>query len=116
MSESAIVRTPVEIWRYILQLAIKTRLHNESIVYDLDLFALGCKSGQQFVEPERNRTNLRLVFRSRNSNSVLQDAGDRLMMVELANIGWLPKDIYRSARRIELLRQPAVHKTTMFTH
>jgi hypothetical protein len=38
------------------------------------------------------------------------------MMVELANIGWLPKDIYRSARRIELLRQPAVHKTTMFTH
>jgi hypothetical protein len=28
-------------------------------------------------------------------------------MVELANNDWLPKDIYRSARRIELLRRPA---------
>jgi hypothetical protein len=106
MSESAIVRTPVEIGIYILQLVIKTRLHcydNASIVYDLDLFVLGCKSGQQFIESERNRTNLRLVCRS--WNSALQDVGDRLVMVELATNDWPPKDVYSTARRIEFLRQ-----------
>jgi hypothetical protein len=106
MSESAIVRTPVEIWIYILQLVIKTRLHcydNESIVYDLELFAFGCKSGKQFIESERNRTNLRLVCRS--WNSILQDAGDRLLMVNSTTDHFPSEEIYRSARRIELFHQ-----------
>jgi hypothetical protein len=109
MKESATARTPVEIWRHIFQLAIKTHLHdydNNSIVHDLDLFVFGCKSGRQYIESERNRMNLRLVCRS--WNSVLQDAGDRLMMVELTINGWPSKEIINTARRIELIRQSSV--------
>jgi hypothetical protein len=110
MKESATARTPVEIWRHIFQFVIKTRLHsydNDSIVHDLELFIIGCKSGRQYIESERNRTNLRLVCRSWNIE--LQNAGDGLMMVDLQNIyDWPSKEIISAARRVEFVHKSEV--------
>jgi hypothetical protein len=83
---------------------IKTHLHaydNDSIGHDLDLFVKGCKSSRQYIESERNRTNLRLVCRS--WNIALQNSGDRLIIVGLVTMGVLPSmDILSTARRIEV--------------
>lgn len=89
MEQSAASRDiPVEIWTFILKIAIKAFIgsyDNDNIAQDLKLFRTGCGSAQEFIESEINRTTLRLVCRS--WNMALKSEGYKLTIWHL-----LPKE------------------------
>lgn len=70
MNASAALRTPVEIWWYILKLAVETRYQiydTNSIIEDFRLFDTSCEPYRVLHAAEKTTLNLRLVCRSWNA-------------------------------------------------
>lgn len=108
MSETAVSRTPVELWHAILHNAISWNelpTASSDPIEHLNLFqGERCKYYHRFMKSVTTRCNLRLVCRS--WDAIIKSAGDVLFMTDFITQFWPSMDVIESASLVDVRRRP----------